>query len=424
LPAGRNYVYRRWDRCQRDTVSIRIHIEHGRGPWEITLAQQSGGYATDVAETYPLRMTGRDTVLTFYAEKSDEYYIYQRVKDLGGSCDAVLNSDRVKVDVHEVGYIEFRTGWPTHLGRCLTGINLLTTLQPSLNKVPVTKGDFYVNDTLLNGDQWLLNDVAAGCYPIEYRFTDSIGCEVRSDRIRICVDSFPLGSFVSSSIACGSVASYMEYQMTPSDQIDSVTIRMGRFKKWDAVVNPLGKPEYATLGFKGSVLKNGMLRLPLTWDNVGSPDSCIVFEVLDIIDRSGCHMRVSSDEEYDMYCRDTVWRHADPEVMIETKRSDESEWKSGIYEVSMIEGDSVCVKINLTSGMPLWSLPDVGVEHITGTDTTIWLKEEGTYVFRAKDDYCGRYSLVYPELKVVFRETGYFSGRLWLEGPFDKENAM
>ena len=28
------------EKCQGDTVSIRIHIEHGRGPWEITLAQQ------------------------------------------------------------------------------------------------------------------------------------------------------------------------------------------------------------------------------------------------------------------------------------------------------------------------------------------------------------------------------------------------
>ena len=122
-----------------------------------------------------------------------------------------------------------------------------------------------------------------------------------------------------------------------------------------------------------------------------------------------------------MYYRDTVWRHADPEVAIQTKRLGDADWTSGVYEVSMVKGDSVCVKVSLTSGMPVWSLPDVGIEHITGTDTVIWLKEEGTYVFRAKDDYCGRYSLVHPELKVTFRETGYFSGRLWLEGPFDKE---
>lgn len=412
------------ERCQGDTVSIRIHIEHGRGPWEITLAQQSGGYATDVAEAYPLRMTGRDTVLTFYAEKSDEYYIYQRVKDLGGNCDAEMNTDRVKVEAHEVGHIEFRTGWPTHFGRCVSSVNLLTTLQPSLDGVPMATGDFYVNDTLLNGVQWLLNDVAVGCYPIEYIFTDSIGCKVHSDKIRICVDDFPSGQFVSSSISCGSVASYMEYQMSPAERIDSVTIRMRRYKKWDAVKNPVETSAYTTLGFKRSDLKNGRLRLPLTWDNVGMPDSCIVFEVLDIIDQSGCHMRMASDEEYDRYCRDTVWRHADPQVEIQTKRSDETEWKSGIYEVSMVEGDSIGVKVSLVTGMPLWSLPDVGIEHITGTDTVIWLKEEGTYVFRAKDDYCGRYSLNYPELKVTFRETGYFSGRLWLEGPFDKENAM
>lgn len=412
------------ERCQGDTVSIRIHIEEGRGPWEVTLAQESGGYATEVAEAYPIRMTGRDTVLTFYAEKSDEYYIYQRVKDLGGSCDAVLNAERVKVEMHEVGHVEFRTGWPTHLGRCVSGINLLTTLQPSLNKVPMTKGDFYVNNTLLNGEQWLLNDVAVGCYPIEYRYTDSIGCEVRSDLIRICVDNFPSGRFVSSSVSCGSVASYAEYQMTPADQIDSLTVRMRRYKKWDAEKNPVEISEYATVGFKQSDLKNGLLRLPVTWDNVGMPDSCMVFEVLDIIDRSGCHMRVSSDKEYDMYYRDTVWRHADPEVAIQTKRLGDADWTSGVYEVSMVKGDSVCVKVSLTSGMPVWSLPDVGIEHITGTDTVIWLKEEGTYVFRAKDDYCGRYSLVHPELKVTFRETGYFSGRLWLEGPFDKENAM
>lgn len=412
------------ERCQGDTVSIRIHIEQGRGPWEITLAQQSGGYATDVAEAYPLRMTGRDTVLTFYAEKSDEYYIYQRVKDLGGDCDALMNTERVKVEMHEVGYIEFRTGWPTHLGRCVSSVNLLTTLQPSLNGVPMTKGDFYVNDVLLNGVQWLLDDVEAGCYPIEYSFTDSIGCLIHSDRIRICVDDFPSGQFVSPSISCGSVTSYMEYQMSPSGQIDSVTIRMKRYKKWDAEKNLAEATEYTTIGFKRNLLKNGLLRMPLAWDNVGMPDSCIVFEVLDIVDQSGCHMRMSSEQEYDMYCRDTVWRHVDPEMTIETKRSGETVWKSGIYEVSMVKGDSVCVKVNLVNGMPKWSLPDVGIEHIAATDTVIWLKEEGTYVFRAKDDYCGRYSLVYPELKVTFRETGYFSGRLWLEGPFDRENAM
>ena len=109
------------ERCQGDTVSIRIHIEEGRGPWEVTLAQESGGYATEVAEAYPIRMAGRDTVLTFYAEKSDEYYIYQRVKDLGGSCDAVLNAERVKVEMHEVGHVEFRTGWPTHPGKVCIG---------------------------------------------------------------------------------------------------------------------------------------------------------------------------------------------------------------------------------------------------------------------------------------------------------------
>jgi len=34
------------------------------------------------------------------------------------------------------------------------------------------------------------------------------------------VDNFPSVRFVSSSVSCGSVASYAEYQMTPADQID------------------------------------------------------------------------------------------------------------------------------------------------------------------------------------------------------------
>lgn len=412
------------DKCQGDTASIHIHIEQGHGPWEITLAQQSGGYATDIADAYPLRITGRDTVLTFYVEKSDEYYIYQSVKDLGSSCSALVNTDRIQVVMHPVGHIEFKTGWPAHIGSCVTGLNLLTTLDPSLDGLPFTSGDFYVDSVLLNGDHWLLNDVSSGCHMIQYQYTDTVGCKISSDEIRICIDSAPSAHVTSSPIACGSVASYFTCELSPAGGIDSVVVRMSRYKKWDLLGNPDVRPRYSTVVFKGSDLTDGFLRLPLTWDNVGSPDSCIVFELLDIIDHSGCHMEFGSSEEYlQNYC-DTVWRHSDPEVEIQVRRSGDPEWRSGIHDVSLREGDSVAVKVSLVKGMPYWSLPDFGLTGISGLDTVIWLKSAGDYVFRAYDDYCGRWSSLPPGLKVTFRETGYFSGRLLLEGPFDADNGV
>lgn len=412
------------EKCQGDTASLHIHIEQGHGPWELTLARQSGGYATDVADAYPIRITARDTTLVFYPEKSEEYYIYQTVKDLGSDCPAQANADRVKLVVHEVGHIDFRTGWPAHVGKCVTDMNLRTVLQPSQDGVALSQGDFLVDGVSLNGDHWLMNDLAVGCYPIQYQYTDTVGCVVSSDEIRICIDDYPSGEIESSQIACGSVASYFDLRVKPAARVDSVVLRISRYKKWDAEHNPKVKPKYSVLGMGGNELTGGLLHLPLTWDNVGSPDSCIVIEVLDIIDRDGCHMKVESNELYKQNYCDTVWWHADPEVAIQVRRSGETEWKSGLNEISIAEGDSVAVKVTLIKGMPVWSLPTLGVGPVASGDTVLWLKNEGVYSFRAQDDYCGRMASVWPELEVNFRDTGYFSGRLWLEGPFDPDNEM
>lgn len=411
------------DRCSGDTVSVRLHMEGGKGPWEIVLAQKSGGYATVIAENYPIRMTARDTVILFVAENSEEYYIYQTVKDLGGNCGTQHLSDRVKVTVHPVGHVDFKTGWPSHLGQCLTGIDLRAALDPTINGVKDTIGSFWVDSVSLNGDQWLLSGVSAGCHDVRYYYEDSVGCIISSDQIKICIDTLPSGRILSSSVACEPAAYHFRMQLSPAGGIDSVVIRSIRYKKQDA--GSVIPPVYSLITYGRSQLPaSGLLEVPVYWGEVGGVDSCMVFEVLQIRDHHGCEMAYEPVEMYDSVYRDTVWRHWIPNVTISTQLKGETEWISGRHEVCIGEGDSVAVRVELLKGMPAWSLPDLGIFGITGLDTLLWLKEDRTYSFRAQDAICRHDPLTWPELKVTHRDTGYFSGRLWLEGPYDSDNGQ
>jgi len=404
------------ERCYGDTVSLRLSVSGGVGPWRVQLARRSGGLATELMEEQSsLLLYGRDTVLRWTVTYSEDYYVYGHVVDEGTGCEGIAPENDVNVAVHVPLHIDFRSGWSSHIGQC-KDINLREFLLPSVEGNPVSEGMFYVNGKSLNGDFWLRTDFCGdSCYLIVYRYTDEFGCEVTSDEIQICVDSLPYGEIVSPSFVCESLAATFDLQLYPVGGIDSVVLRHTRYKEQASGLSP----SVRRLVFHApDISREGMLSIPLNWDMVGGADSCQVFEVLNIRDVHGCSMADGND------LGDTVWRRWDPAVEIESRLKGESDWVEGRSVVSIVKGDSVEVRVRLVRGLSSWSLPLQGVEHINGRDTVLWLKEEGHYVFRPEDDFCGRHGMQpWPELEVVYVDTGYFRGRLFLEGPFDWDNG-
>lgn len=404
------------ERCYGDTVSLRLSVSGGTGPWRVQLARRSGGLATELMEEQnSLLLYGRDTILRWVAAYSEDYYVYGRVVDEGTGCEGTAPGNDVNVVVRVPSHIDFRSGWPSHVGQC-KDINLRKLLLPSVEGTPISEGMFYVNGKSLNGDFWLRTDFHGdSCYLIVCRYTDEFGCEVVSDEVRICVDSMPHGEIVSSPFACEALAATFDLQLYPVGGIDSIVLRHTRYKEQASGLSPSAR----RLVFHASdITGGGMLSIPLNWDVVGGADSCQVFEVLNIRDVHGCNMAAGSD------LGDTIWRRWDPVVEIESRLKNESDWIEGRSVVSIVKGDSVEVRVRLVRGLPSWSLPLQGVAHISGKDTVLWLKDEGRHVFRAEDDFCGRHGVQpWPELEVVYVDTGYFRGRLLLEGPFDWDNG-
>jgi len=400
--------------CYGDTVSLSLSIEGGTGPWEVTITDGQDE-ATSIVSVYPLRIYGRDTTLTFLAENSAHYHINRSVYDVGSGCWGNPTDSVVKVVVHTPDRVNFISG-PWHVGQCRS-VNLYDYLQPSINGVPVTKGCFYVGGEQMGTDHLWLRSALRGdsCYQVSYGYTDEFGCKVTSDEISVCVDSLPYGVVVSSDVACESIASNFELQLFPAGNIDSVLIHQIRYKKWAPGIAP---KVIRRMLYRRDISASGLLQIPLNWDQLDSPDSCMVFKVLNIWDVHGCTMADGND------LGDTIWRRWDPEVAIETKCLSERDWKIGRDEVNLTEGDSVAVRITLVKGQPLWNIPALGIYGITGKDTVIWLKEEGTYDFRPQDGECHRQPLVWPTLKITYLDTGYFRGRLWLEGPYDSDHGI
>lgn len=403
--------------CQGDTAFVRLQVSGGVGPWEVTITDGLNP-ALAVCAGYPIVMYGRDTVLYFTALDSAVYHINRTVYDRGSGCWGEPTDSIVRVDVHYQEHITFVPG-PWHVGQC-NPVNLYGYLRPSVNGMPVTQGRFYINDEVLGSDHvWPQHELRGdSCYQVVYRYTDTAGCLSSSDLIRVCVDSLPHSEIFTSFVSCESVASDFSIQLYPAGYIDTAVIRMTRYKKQ----SPGGIPSYVTQSYgPADIPASGLLNIPLRWDQVISPDSCLVFELLLLRDRYGCEMSYSIPE---YHYRDTVWRKWLPEVEVKTRLLSESSWTVGRTELNILQGDSVAVWVSLTKGSPVWSLPFLGIDSIVGTDTLLWLKEEGTYSLRPKDNVCGLLGMRWPEVKVTYLDTGYFCGRLWLEGPFDQANGL
>ena len=409
--------------CFGDTVSVDIHVEDGTGPWLVKIVDRltGGDLASEICGPDGLLMYGRDTVVHFMADKSAVYQ-GNYLKDMNSSCTGLLPDTVVTVRVDTPAHISFVSG-PWIVGACLEHVNLRQeVLKPFIdnqaNPLPDGLGHFYVNDD----DRGLDGNLQKGdlhsdtCYRVYCAYTDTLGCQVRSDEVRVCVDSLPSGEIVSSSVSCGSVAFDLKLQLRPAGRIDSLVLLQKRYKKGGTV-------DVAQLSFsksQGQIPANGLFQLRVDWGDVGGADSCLVYEVQGIWDIHGCW--VVPDVSQAWY-RDTIWRHVDPKVDVLVRHTESDTFTINSHEENLSVGDSLQVKVVLTEGQPLWSLPALGINSIVGMDTVFWLKDTGTYWFIPRDVACDRQGdAPWYDLTLTRLDTGYFRGKVFLEGVFDENN--
>ena len=411
--------------CQDDSVSIHFSISGGVGPWKIKVVDiLRGDLADEICGTDALVMHGRDTVIRFPALNSAEYSL-NGVIDLGSGCTLSLQDSNVVINVRVPDHISFIAG-PWFVGQC-RNVNLRDYLQPRLNDgriLPSTTGHFFVEGVDHGTNAFWLKDDLKGdsCYRVKCTYTDSVGCIVTSDEIRVCVDSLPSGTIISSSFSCQSVASDLEIALRPAGRIDSLVLIQRRYKKWP-VLDGLDHPQLLSFN-RSQIPSDGLFKLRLDWGEVGGVDSCLVYEVQGIWDIHGCVMDYALPSiVYGTHYLDTVWRHANPVVDVQIRRSEDKPWEVGVHDVNLSAGDSVQVKVSLIKGEPLWSLPALGIDSIAKMDTVFWLKEDSLYVFAPKDIACGQTGpQPWYRLEITHLDTGYIRGRVFLEGVFDQNN--
>lgn len=414
--------------CLGDTVELNLHISGGEGPWMVKVVDlETGGLAPEICDSDGLTLYSRDTVLRFEAEHSSRYTA-NYIKDLHSGCTGGVSDSVIRVTVHAPAYISFVDG-PWNAGKChdldLRG-KILKPYIDGIGPLASGLGHFYVNgeDRGVSGilpKEELMED---GDYLVSCGYTDSLGCKVTSAEVLVHVDSLPSGSILSDSYSChGGMGSEFLLQLRPAGRIDSVIIRQARYKRQGSSVGPEYK--IRSLPLAGSpVPSDGLIRIPIEWGNVGGIDSCLTFEVLEIWDSHGCRMSHNLPVSvYDSLYRDTVWVHWEPAVNVQVRRRENRPWDDGIHSVSLSSGDSVQVKVSLIQGMPLWKLDEVGIDSIRGLDTTLWLKNPGTYIFKARDLLCGSDPNPGYDLTITRLDTGYLRGKVWLEGVFDKDNG-
>ncbi len=406
--------------CLGDSISIDIHIEEGTGPWLVKIADRlaGGALASEICGSDGLLMYGRDTVIRFAADKSAVYQ-GNYLKDMNSGCTGILPDTVVTIKVDTPAHISFAPG-PWIIGACVQNVNLRQdVLKPYIgtpaNSLPADLGHFYVDDNDRGLDGALQNsDLHSDtCYRVYCEYTDTLGCKVRSDEVRVCVDSIPSGEIISSSVSCGSVATDFEIQLRPAGRIDSLVLIQKRYKKG-------GSESTIRLSYNRSQIpSSGLFKLRLNWGDVGGVDSCLVYEVHGLWDIHGCQMDYSTPHLY----RDTIWRHVDPKVDVWVRHTEQDTFRINSHNENLAAGDSLQVKVILTDGQPLWSLPTLGMNSISGRDTVFWLKDTGTYWFIPRDVACDRQGdAPWYDLTITRLDTGYFRGKVFLEGVFDGNN--
>ncbi|MDE5638300.1 MAG: hypothetical protein K2I47_00640 [Odoribacter sp.] len=413
------------DVCMDDSVALHFSIVGGVGPWKIKVVDiLRGALADEICGSDALVMSGRDTVLYLTAHDSAEYSL-NSIVDLGTGCNLSIQDSNVVINVRVPDHISFIQG-PWYVGQC-NNVNLRTYLQPRLNSgslLPSGTGHFFINGVDRGTNSlWLKEDLRGdSCYRVKCEYRDSVGCLVTSDEIRVCVDSLPSGAIISTSFACQSVASDLEIQLRPSGRIDTLVIYQHRYKKWP-VLDAAEQPQVLSFN-RTQIPSDGLFKYRLNWGEVGGVDSCLVYEILELRDIHGCRMDYNHPLHNSLY-RDTIWRHADPVVDVQVRRSSDKPWINGTHSLNLSEGDSVQVKVSLLKGEPLWSLPTLGIDSIEGLDTVFWLRDTGTYLFAPQDVVCGRFGpSPYYDLTLRRLDTGYFRGKVLLEGVFDEHNML
>lgn len=427
--------------CYGDTVSVNLKLRGGMGPWEVTITDGTSD-ATEIYPTYPLVLYTRDTTLKFAARTTADYYITSTVRDLGTGCWGARTDSIVHVKVNVPGHIDFANTDPRwSIPQCRRE-NIRDYLKPQIGGVdlPVGTGIFYVNGRPLGPDDlWRAEDlVGDSCYRVKCEYVDSNGCLVTSltggNEVEVCVDSLPHGYIEVSDFACEGIAGDYTLHVYMPGGVDSVIVREATYRRWDAALLPSERVKYKDHVYKASDFPagGGMKTVALSWTKVpGIVDSCKVFEVVEMVDQHGCHWNpLSGTISYDTLYRDTVWRRWNPEMEFEYRTGStkalpggDTTWYIG-NRVNIAHGDSVDLHVTLISGQPLWSLPGVGVKHIGVRDTIITLAPERdtTYSLQITDDNCGEDIWHRPTFTITYLDTGYFRGRLWLEGPYDDGN--
>lgn len=393
--------------CDSDTLYFRMVIEGGVGPWAIGFRHQDGSEATESGLSYPFTFSGREKLFGVPVYE-DTYYFIDTIRDLGAAdvCPAFIR-DTVKIAVEDIQPITFRTIYDTHVGSCRV-ISLDSLLTPA-----PADGQFYVNGEMTDS----LWQPRGPLDTISYRLRSDRGC-TSEQKLIFAVDTLPWGRITLADVACGSTNEEVLIQLYPGSQAFELSLKQSRYKNGNEL--PIVTDRQISL----TEADGGVFREAISWGLVDGADSCLVYEITDIRDSHGCSMNTDMPEEAkDTLLRSTIVWHQQPVMEVRTRYKTDTAWHIGNRDLNMSRGDSVEVHVSMLTEIPVWHLPSIGIENIHSSDTVVYLKEEGEYVFSVDDSVC-KMNTSGDTLVISFAQDAYLRGKLWLEGPYDNSNGQ
>lgn len=394
--------------CLGDTADVRIRLVSGDKPWRFNYLDPAG-------TEFEIRDI-TDSVYTIRLSKFGVYKIIGMGDTKGCHCEKIL--DTLEVIHRQPDRIKFNKKPLEYVGLCLD-VDLRDSLKPMMNDtLMIRAGEFFVNGVGLgSGDLWRAEDMRGdSCYLIKCEYRDSSSCVAASDEIRICADSvYGVVLNVPDYICEGTIDTLKLKLFSAREQRFSVKYNEHHYRvggKRTTVTNQAVVP----------AINRGTFEKPVVWSANGiSTDSCIVFEFTEIWDSHNCLV--------DSVFRDTVWLRRHPKLDILTRYPAGAAWERG-RDTVIISGsrDSVSVWAALLAGDTPWKLGRhyINAEgngsiadtlSVTEADTIFWLHDRGIYTFQAIDSVCG---LVGDPavLAVLYPDTVYIRGSVWLEGAY------
>ncbi len=226
-------------------------------------------------------------------------------------------------------------------------------------------------------------------------YTDEIGCSSR-ESVRLYVDSLPKVSTVLPEYRCEGATEKQELTLSFSCQKVSFVLERTRQKKYPQ--------EHKTIVSEVTV-GNGIYTEPV---NFAVEDSLLIYRLREVKDEHECEAAVLPDA-------DTVWYRPRPQLRVRLYDRKTSQWQT---EVQIQRGDSVAMKAELIQGSSPWTLScGDSAYRVQGTDTLLYLKEEGRYTYRIADFYCQ--SPQEDTVRLRYVVNGFVCLRALLSGPFD-----